>query len=316
MISVVVLGQPYWATRIARALQGSGGDMQATFVDERSYLRLLARRPRGEHVVLMRAGYRVGATTPRGRLFDAYWAALRRASPRSIACHYWLGTDVMDTIAESRAGTLRASVVCAARRDVHFADAPWLATELLEVGIQAQHVSVPQAYETPDQPPPLPPTFRALTYLPGERFAFYGGDVVMETARRLPDVGFDVVGRAGAAAREALRNVAWHGWVAGMSAMYSRATVVVRIPEHDGMGATVVEGLLHARHVIYSHEVPFVRRLDPVTAAGLTAELTSLRDAHLEGSLDLNLDGRAFALETFSEKHLTERLAALIRARV
>ena len=316
MIRIAVLGQPYWGTRIAQTLDTQAEDMHATFVDQESYLRLLARPPRGDHVVLMRAGYRVGGTTPRGRLFDAYWSALRRAVPRSTGFHYWLGSDVMDTITEARAGTLRLAAVAAARDDIHVADGPWLIPELAEVGFAAQDVHVPQPHLCPDVPPPLPSAFRVMTYLPGDRFEFYGGKIVLEAARRLPDVAFDIVGRTGPTPREATRNVAWHGWVSGMSAMYGRATVVVRIPQHDGLGATVVEGLLHARHVIYPYRVPFVRKIEPVTVTALFNQLKGLRDAHASGTLGLNLDGRAYALTAYDEQHLAERLAVLIRSRL
>ena len=316
MIRVIVLGQPYWGTRIARTLDTQAGDMHATFVNQKSYLRLLARPPREEHLILVRAGYRVGGTTPRGRAFDGYWSALRRAVPQATGFHYWLGSDVMDTIAEARAGTLRKAAVAAARDDIHVADGPWLVSELAVVGLTAQDVHVPQPHLCPDVPPPLPSAFRVLTYLPGDRFEFYGGKTVIEAARRLPDVAFDVVGPTGSTPREATRNVAWHGWVSGMSAMYGRATVVVRIPRHDGLGATVVEGLLHARHVIYSYPLPFVRQLEPVTVTALINELKGLRDAHASGTLKLNLDGRAYAVAAYDEQHLAERLAVLIRSRL
>lgn len=315
MISVLVLGQPYYASRIARALDGRADDMRATFVDQGSYLRLLARPPRTERVVLVRAGYRAGATTPRGRLFDAYWSLLRRALPRAVACHYWLGTDVMDTLTEARAGTLRFAAVAAARDDLHLAAAPWLASELEEVDLHASVAHVPRPYCSPETSPPLPADFRVLTYLPGDRFAFYGGEAVIEAARRLPDVGFDAVGRLASSAPPALTNVAWHGWVAEMTERYARATVVVRIPRHDGLGGTVVEGLLHGRHVIYTHEVPFVRTIWPATADGLVEALGELRDAHRAGELAPNLVGRSYALDEFNETRLADHLAALVRAR-
>ena len=316
MIKVIVLGQPYWGSRIATALNGRADDLTAVFVDQQSYPRLLARPPREEHVVIMRAGYRIGATTPRGRLFDAYWSALRRAVPAAVACHYWLGTDVLDTVTEARAGTLRLAAVAPARDELHLADAPWLVTELAEVGIRAVEVHVPQPYHCPATPPPLPSTFRILTYLPGDRLEFYGGDVILEAARRLPDVAFDVVGRLGAKELGPVRNVAWHGWVSGMNSMYARAAVVVRIPRHDGLGAMVVEGLMNGRHVIYTHDLPFVTRLHPVTVPALVAELVRLRESHRRGSLGLNLEGRAFARSAYDEEALAERLAVQIRARL
>ena len=86
MIRIFVLGQPFWATRIAQALDACAADVEATFVPARRYPRLLARRPGKDRVVLMRVGFRVGATTPRGRAFDAYWSLLRRAKPNAARC--------------------------------------------------------------------------------------------------------------------------------------------------------------------------------------------------------------------------------------
>lgn len=315
MIRVLVLGQPFWASRIARALDSRGDDMRATFVGQGGYLGLLARPPRAERVVLLRTGYRVGATTPRGRLFDAYWSLLRRTLPGAVACHYWLGTDVVDTLVEARAGTLRSDVLSATRDDLHLVGAPWLGSELEAVDLHAITAYVPLPYRSPEEPPPLPTEFRVLTYLPRDRFDFYGGEAVIEAARRLPDVGFDVVGALGSTPPPVPQNVTWHGWVEDMTASYARATVVVRIPRHDGLGATVVEGLLHARHVIYTHEVPFVRTISPATAQGLVDALGDLWDAHRAGQLAPNLSGRSYALDEFDETRLADHLAALVRER-
>lgn len=315
MTDVLVFGQPYWGTRIARALDRRAEGIRATFVAQGSYPRYLARPPRTDQVILVRAGYRVGASTTRGRLFDQYWAFVRRRFPCALACHYWLGTDVMDTVAESRAGTLRLAAVAAARDDLHLADAPWLAAELEEVAIHAAVAPVPQPYPSPDPPPPLPAEFRVLTYLPGDRFTFYGGEAVMEAAGRMPGVEFDVAGGPLPPGQSHLPNVTWLGWVTGMSDRYARVTVVVRIPRHDGLGATVIEGLLHGRQVIYTQDVPFVHRLRSPSADALVDLLESLRDAHRGGSLSLNLDGRAYALEAYDEARLAGNLVRLLRAR-
>jgi glycosyltransferase involved in cell wall biosynthesis len=160
----------------------------------------------------------------------------------------------------------------------------------------------------------LPAEFSVLSYVPGARFAFYGGPTIMAAARRLPDVRFDIVGR-GDPVPGAPPNVRWHGWVDDMAERYADATVVVRIPEHDAYGGTVVEGLFNARHIVYSYDVPFVRRVSPVTADGLVEALGDFRTAHIEGRLRANLDGRAYALEEFDERRVANALAALLRAR-
>jgi hypothetical protein len=312
VIRVLVLGQPYWASCIASALDARD-DIRATFVAQASYAKLLARPPRGERVVLVRVGYRVGASTARGRVFDAYWSALRRMIPGGLVCHYWLGTDVLETLGEAQAGTLRFAAVGATRDDLHLAVASWLAAELASIGLHAVTADVPYPYRSPDEPPPLPAEFRVVTYLPGDRFDFYGGGAIMEAAHRLPDVGFGVVGAIGSSPPPALPNVTWHGWVEDMTPHYAGASVVVRVPRHDGLGATVIEGLLHASHVIYTHDIPFVRTITPVTGDTLTQALGELWDAHRAGELAINMDGRSYALQEFDETRLTDNLAALLR---
>jgi glycosyltransferase involved in cell wall biosynthesis len=260
-------------------------------------------------------GYRIGATTTRGRLFDAYWFLLRRSLRNAVACHYWLGSDVLDTITEARVGTLRRAALLSTRNDLHLADAPWLASELESVGIHAVTAHVPVPHRAPPAPPPMPARFSVLTYLAANRFEFYGGETILEVARRLPDVRFDVVGTTGAPNRQSPPNVRWHGWVTDMPRYYASTTVVVRIPRHDGLGETVVEGLLNARHVLYTHEVPFVQTVWPATPETLVAAIATLRDEHVTERLEANLAGRAYALEEFDEVRLAGHLAVLLRER-
>lgn len=313
VIRIFVLGLPYWASQIARALDASAPDVHATFAPWRAYPGLLVPHRRAHRVVLMRVGYRPGSSTPRGRIFDAYWSALRHAVPEAVGCHYWLGTDVLETLTEARAGTLRLTTLASTRRDLHLANGPWLTTELGSVGIEATLAMLPIPRSTPRIVPPMPLKFSVLTYLPSARFEFYRGDAVLEAARRLPEVQFEVVGSDGEPGRSVPANVRWHGWVQDMSPYYAAASVIVRIPEHDGIGNTVVEGLLNGRHVIYTQDMPFVRRLAPPTAEALTRELAALQQDHVVGRLDLNRDGRDYALETFDERKLAERFVALLR---
>jgi hypothetical protein len=314
MTRVLVLGQPDNAARIARALSSRTDEVRASFFQPGSYARLLATPAGPDPDVIMRVGFRVGATTTRGRLFDAYWSLLRRRLPNAVRCHYWLGTDVLNTLEEARAGTLRRGALSATRGDLHLAVAPWLTAELESVGLRATTALLPAEQPAPRVAPPLPPEFSVLTYLPAARFEFYGGEAFLEATRRMPNVRFDVVGGPGERARPATANVRWHGWIDDMAQRYAQTTVVARIPSHDGFGNTVIEGLLNARHVIYTHEVPFVRKVWPATAEALVAALGELQDAQVEGRLAPNHAGRAYALEEFDDEKLMQDLLALLGA--
>ena len=167
------------------------------FVPAVGYPRLLVSRPGKDRVIVIRAGFRVGSTTPRGRFFDMYWSLLRWATPRAARCHYWLGTDVLNTVEEFEAGTIRRGALASSRDDLHLADAQWLADELGDRGPpgdrRARAPAVPDSRHDPAAAGPVP---ASPTYLSADRFEFYGGDAILEVARRMPDVRFDVVGRS------------------------------------------------------------------------------------------------------------------------
>lgn len=311
-----MLGQPLWSSKIAAALDAHPSEIRASFVPSSRYPHLLVRPPSSGPVVIMRAGYRPGSPTPRGRAFDLYWSLLCRRLPQAARCHFWLGTDVSRTLEDAEAGRLHRHALEEAAPDLHLTTAPWLIDELRTVGIEANLAGIPTKWQAPSEEPPLPPDFSVLTYTPDPRFGFYGGEIVLGAARNLPDVPFHFVGTEGRDARDAPPNAIWHGWTDDMTARYIESTVVVRVPEHDALGATVIEGLLCARHVVFIHEIPHVHRLKPVTVAALTTALEDLRAAHAAGTLRPNSAGRAYAMERFDETPMAERLTALIMARL
>ena len=59
----------------------------------------------------------------------------------------------------------------------------------------------------------------------------------------------------------------------------------------------MIEALFHARHVIYSYELPHVRHLATRTGVGARErDWRDLLDAHRAGGLGPNLAGRAYAI--------------------
>lgn len=315
MTRVLVFGQPHWGRRISEALNGHARDITATFVPERTYPRILARPPRDRPIVVLRSGFRVGSPTWRGRLFEVFWTSLVRRLPDAVRCHYWHGTDVMRIVDEVRTGTARLGPLEHAIDDLHFADAQWLADELRTIHIEATVVKVPSSVQAPTEPSPMPPDFSVLTYLPRERFEFYGGPLVLEAASRVPDVRFVVVGADGAGTRS-LPNVEWHGWIPDLAEHYVQSSALVRVPEHDGLGTMVIEALLNARHVIYSYQVPHVRHLKTRTGEALANEIGTMLAAHRTGGLRLNLAGRAYAMEHFTEARLVAAMERAIERRL
>jgi glycosyltransferase involved in cell wall biosynthesis len=226
-----------------------------------------------------------GGPAPNGALIEV---ARRKNIPVFVI---WAGSDVL----KARAMPTQLQTI-KQERFYHISDGPWLVDELAVLGITAEYE--PLTAVRPGAPVrQFPDEFRVLTYLPEPRREFYGATTVYEVARRMPDVRFHVVG-AGGRDLQAPENVEFHGYVSDMERRIDDATVILRMPEHDGKSMLVLEALSRARHVVWNYEFPHVRSARSLE--GVLKHLSELRAAHAAGELPLNQEGRAFALHEFN----------------
>lgn len=231
-------------------------------------------------------------------------AARRRNVPVIVI---WAGSDVLKA-------SETPSDLHVIKQDgyVHLSDGPWLVEELRGLGLEAEYLPV-TAVSPGDPPVPLPEQFSVLTYLPEPRRAFYGEALVYRVARAFPDVPFTVVGHGGVSP-EAPPNVRFAGYVRDMQHRLDGAVVLLRQPEHDGKSMLVLEALARARHVVWNYEFPHVHRAEGFEA--VCAALAALQRSHAEGTLEPNLEGRAFALREFARPLLAQRFCERLDAAV
>jgi hypothetical protein len=233
VIRVALLGQPFWCRRLVELFRKRGEDLSPVFVPLGLPSLLKAARSAD---VFMRVGYRPGGATWRARAFDAAWAGLRALNPKALGVHYWIGTDVLNTLEDQRAGRLRPGPMARAKGDLHWADAPWLVDELATVGLSARSIPLPVPLKDVTPPERLPAPFTALTYIPDPRWEFYDGPSILEAATRLPQVRFEVIGGTGTRVERPLPNLSFHGWQEDVRPFLARAAVAIRLVRHDGMG--------------------------------------------------------------------------------
>ena len=298
MIKLVILGQPFWGLRVRDILNARAGEVEAEFLSPRQLLGRKGLRTALAAQLFLRVGYRPGAPTWRGRAFDALWALLGLLNPRAKGVHYWIGTDVLNTLEDHRAGRLRTGPMLRARRDLHWADAPWLVEELALVQIAAHFIAVPVPLEGVLPPERLPSPFTVLTYVPDSRAEFYDGPSIYEAARRLPEIRFEVIGGSGTWVEHPLPNLAFFGWQE-IRPFLARAAVLVRLVRHDGLGGTVREALEAGLHVIYSQPMPAVQVVGFQDPDGLVAALHGLHERFGTGELAPNIAGHRYVMETF-----------------
>lgn len=265
--------------------------------------------------VLMRVGVRPGAKGRRLYLLDCMWWVFQRLFRSKRTVYYWIGTDVLAAVKERQLG-MRGRFGDALRRGHHFANAPWLAEELREIGVDSELVLFPVGKVSPPEQSHMewPSGFTVLAYIPDGRSEFYGGAAFAAAARRMPDARFLVVGGNGSWLADAPPNLEFLGYVNDMGSVLNRAHVVVRQVEHDAIGGTVREGLFYARHVVYSYPLPhtaYARWSDP---AGLLSVLSKLQKQFQQGDLHPNWAGRAYAMEAWDPERLLKTFAVAVQA--
>jgi hypothetical protein len=309
----VFIGQPRWCALLADQMQSTFGSsvreyVEVGFAHPWDILGLERLRRLLAAEVIVRVGFRPGAPTPFGRLFSAAWSVLMLLKPRAGVVWYWIGTDVSDTVQAYRDERLRAAIAREVRRGSHIAGSDSLASELATIGIDAQVAWFPAfTLKVPDVVPSLPSRYTVLSYVPDARPRFYGGPDLLELACALPDIEVRIAGGTGEWAGEVPANVTFLGWIDDMATEYEAASCVVRLVQHDAVGATAIEGLMYGRDVIYSGSLENAVSVPFGDASALIDAVRRLRAAHATFS-EPNHRIAAWAAREFSQQ---ARLCAL-----
>lgn len=305
---IAFLGEDYWIHHLADGLN-------SRFADE-LHAKALTWRPnerdkRAIITALLTADItvRVGYPLDFAWKIDRLWSAATHFRPGLKGSFFWIGTDVVNYARRLESGEATCPEISAMRRSRHMAGANHLAAEVASLGFATVSTPMPPpALMVPSAAPPLPRDFTVLSYVPDFRFEFYDGPSLLNAARSLPDVRFNIVTGTGSAVAEVPRNMRFLGRVEHIAKQYTEASVVVRSVEHDAIGATVMEGLFFGRHVLYSYELPHTVKVQHGNAAALIDALKTLKAQHDAGQLRPNTVGREWALKEFDPEPRFERI--------
>jgi len=229
------------------------------------------------------------------------WGA-RSLGARKIVT-FWCGSDVL----RARALLGTRSIDSWIAGQIHWAASPILAREVQSMGIDCDFVQA-SFVEPVRDPKPLPKEFSVMAFLPRVDAAeVYGGDRILEVARALPTVRFNLAGLHPGQEIQVPSNVAVHRWTSDPSLLYEKSTVLLRPVRHDaGISFMVLEALAHGRHVLYTYPVPGGTQIGSVEEA--KAQIERLRALHNSGALALNYAGIDAVERTYSRDVVREEL--------
>ena len=228
--------------------------------------------------------YQIGGRVTRGKFLQV----AHFLEKQKVLMH-WVGSDTLDEQKDVAKGNADPWVL---RNLHHWAESEWMVREVRALGIPCELVPLPSAF-VPDRPSPLPEEFRVLVYVPTvTRGRLYGLDRVLEAARALPDIPFDLVGLLDGPIPNLPPNLQTYGRVPDLKAFYLRSSVIWRPVRHDGLSWMVLESLGHGRHVLWTY--PFPGCIQVETAAEASEHISRLHRLHRQGLLGINEKGIQF----------------------
>jgi glycosyltransferase involved in cell wall biosynthesis len=243
--------------------------------------------------------YQIGGRRRSGKFLHV----AKLLNKKKIVMH-WTGSDTLDEQKQPVSATAEPWVLQNVR---HWAVSDWMVREVEALGVPCELVPIPSSF-VPEQPCPLPAKFSVLVYVPAvSRSDLYGLDRILEVARELADVSFELVGLVDGSIADPPANLRIHGRIPDLGEFYRRASVVWRPTRHDGMSSMVLEALGYGRHVLWSYPFPGSVRVS--SAAEARDEIARLHALHREQKLQVNFAGtRAITEGGYQPHHLKQAI--------
>jgi hypothetical protein len=224
-----------------------------------------------------------------GAIYRNRFISMALALRKKVAM-YWIGTDVLEARESYQKGWVNSRFI---NQVQHLCETDWIQQELKEIGVNARIVPMFALDQVPE-PVPFPPQFSILAYVGKDRETFYGMPKLIRLANDFPKVEIKIF-HISEYSLALPPNIKLLGWIDDLAGEFNDCVLFLRLPEHDGLGFTVLEALSHGRYVGYSY--PFDHTMHINSYDILQCKVHDLYERFNSGSLDLNLAGVEFIRE-------------------
>jgi len=292
---VLVHGLPYFGRMFADVMSGNGWEFR--FYPDSGIHNLLAMV---RYLKSCDLAYQIG-----GRVTLGKFLRLAKFMDKQKIVVHWCGSDALVAQRDVAQGKAEAWIT---NKLHHWSDSEAVTRELQALGLACEIMPLPSA-SIPDHPSPLPAQFSVLVYVPGaDRGELYGLDSILEVARELPQVPFELVGLKSGVVSNSPPNLSIHGHAADLSPFYRRTSVLWRPVRHDGVSFMVLEALGHGRHVLWSY--PFPGCVHVASAAQARACRVALYERHQQGQLEINEAGVRVIAQGYLPQNIKKQILA------
>ena len=248
--------------------------------------------------------------SPRGPSIKKYFLFWMKKNPLII--NHWIGTDVITEIERKQQQEVRRLrnffMDCVywykMKRGglIHLASAPWLVHELAKLQIQATYVPITSidAGILGTVHSNVRKDIDFFSYVPFERFSFYGGNKIVKLAQRWDQYRFliicpDLTEIPADFIAKMPKNIQFSPRVGRdtMPGLYERSKFFIRYTQHDGLSVSVLEALYFNLQVLWTHDFPYTHKIETLDA--LSDSIPSLVE-----NWQPNRKGHEFVVENYS----------------
>ena len=167
---------------------------------------------------------------------------------------HWIGSDVLKAKNNKHLNKVQSYI------SYNLTCSPILKDELLDLEIKAEEVAIIPTNMSNNYSK-LPKKHGAIMYLPKGSEEFYGIKYLKYAAKQFKDIKFFVVGNDNDTLH--LKNVCFLGKITPeeMNSLYDKTSILIRLPEHDGLSLMLLEALIKGKEVIYCYDFPHTRHV-------------------------------------------------------
>lgn len=298
-MKVLLVGLPYFSKQLAKVLQRKYPE--DTFISLNTYYSKIDKLKFFYHIINSDIVHTINGTLGKSRVLE-----IAIKLKKKIIFH-WAGTDIVTALELYKTGKYNPDFIS---YPTHIAVAPWFEEKLKQMGIAfklAPLKSFDKKYENFD----FPKEFNVISYISQNRAEYYGIDLIIEIARKLPEIKFNLVGIE-SYKEELPPNIKLNGWVENMSEWIKNAVVCLRLPKTDGLSFFVVESLSMGRYVAFNNKY---KHSDYCTTADEFIEYIKDKKTQFDNNtLAINKEIAAKVLEDFSEDNILGNIYEVYKA--
>ena len=292
-MKVILVGLPYFSKELARILQVKFPDDQFisldTYYSKKDQIKYLF------HIFSADVVHSINGTLGKSKVLE-----LGMFLKKKIIFH-WVGTDLIKSTELYKNNLHNPKFIT---YPLHLTDSPWFIENLNKIQIKAQFVPIKgfeKSYDTFD----FQKEFSVLCYISQHRAEYYGIELLIEIAKKLPHIQFDLVGIE-SYSDELPPNMILHGWVDNMTDWIKKSVVCLRLPKTDGLSFFVLESLALQRYVAYNQNFEYSDYCK--SADDFVSYIHSKKQLFDEGNLPLNRNIANQLVKDFKEDKVLETI--------